>query len=173
MSKSSQQKPRWRPRPQGGVGGRGGCRGVPWGMSPRSSQENQPPARRQEEHAGNRPAFLKAGEHTPKLVIAGLLPYFRKKSACSFLKTFATPRSAGISWICPVMSALWLCSDKGNFRAQIFPPGHAEKAETVPNESNCLHTPACSSPASEWEPHPTCTRSYSLSWAMGRVQVRR
>lgn len=59
------------------------------------------------------------------------------------------------------------CSDKGNFRAQIFPPGHAEKAENMPNESKRLHTPACGSPASEWEPQPTCAGSYSLSQGRG------
>lgn len=67
--------------------------GLPWGChGAQGSQENQPPARRQEEHAGNRPAFLRQSEHTPKLVIAGLLPYFRKRKVLPFLstKTFTT-----------------------------------------------------------------------------------
>lgn len=73
-SKSSQQKPRWWPRPQGGMWVWGG----PWG-----AMGDEPRALRRNNHlpADRRSTLGRQSEHTPKVVIAGLLPCFRKKNA--------------------------------------------------------------------------------------------
>ena len=64
----------------GAVGAMGGHREGHGGRA-QCSQENHPPTHRQAEHTGSRPAFLRQSEHTPLLVITGLLPCFRKKNA--------------------------------------------------------------------------------------------
>lgn len=162
---------------RGRSGAWGGCGGAVGGRGGRAqgSKENQPPPRRQAEHTGSRPAFLRQSEHTPGLVITGLLPCFRKKNASfPFHRNIHDP---SFSWnflglSCHVRS-LASALTKAISGLRYFLPAMLKRQKTCPRNLSVCTRPPVAPLLLNGNHSPLVLAVTHCVGAEGRAQVRR